>query len=82
MQTTIDGAGRLVVPKQIRDRLHLSAGSAVEVSERDGVVEVRPVAAQIEIVETPEGPVATIPEAGPTLTGEEVREALEGLRGR
>lgn len=33
--TTIDKAGRLVVPKQMRDSLHLKAGDELEV-EQDG----------------------------------------------
>ncbi len=33
MRTTIDGAGRLVVPKPIRDQLQLAAGAEVEVDE-------------------------------------------------
>ena len=33
MRTTIDGAGRLVVPKALRDRLGLVGGSRVEITE-------------------------------------------------
>lgn len=33
MQTTIDGAGRLVVPKEMRDRLGITAGTRVEIRE-------------------------------------------------
>jgi len=33
MQTTIDKAGRLVVPKELRDRLGIAAGSRVEIRE-------------------------------------------------
>jgi AbrB family looped-hinge helix DNA binding protein len=32
MKTTIDSAGRLVVPKVLRDRLGLEAGSTVDIS--------------------------------------------------
>lgn len=35
-ETTIDGAGRLVVPKGARERLHLTAGARVRLSEEDG----------------------------------------------
>ncbi|MEO6120554.1 MAG: AbrB/MazE/SpoVT family DNA-binding domain-containing protein, partial [Acidimicrobiales bacterium] len=43
MRTTIDGAGRVVVPKAIRDSLGLTAGQPLEIIERDGVAELRPV---------------------------------------
>lgn len=32
MQTTIDGAGRIVVPKQLREALGLGPGSRVDIS--------------------------------------------------
>jgi len=32
MQTTIDGAGRIVVPKALRDALGLTPGSTVDIS--------------------------------------------------
>lgn len=33
METTIDGAGRLVVPKSLRDLLGLEAGARVDISQ-------------------------------------------------
>lgn len=44
MRTTIDGAGRLVVPKELRDRLGLSAGSRVEISEEGSSLRIDVVA--------------------------------------
>lgn len=50
MKTTIDGAGRIVVPKALRDRLALAAGSEVEIElVGDGVL-LRPAAADSAIV--------------------------------
>ena len=80
MRTTIDGAGRVVVPKSIRERLQLGGGTEVDIEERDGVVEIRAAAADIEIVATPEGPVAASRGPGPVLTDEVVRQTLERLR--
>lgn len=80
MRTTIDGAGRVVVPKPLRERLHVTAGAAVEIEEHDGVIEIRPVAADVEIVQTPEGPVAATSDPRAVLTGEEVRQTLEHVR--
>jgi AbrB family looped-hinge helix DNA binding protein len=31
MKTTIDSAGRIVVPKAVRDQLHLTPGSELEI---------------------------------------------------
>jgi len=36
MSITIDAAGRLVIPKAIRDEFHLVAGSALEISKEAG----------------------------------------------
>jgi AbrB family looped-hinge helix DNA binding protein len=80
MRTAIDAAGRLVVPKRIRDALGLRGGDAVEIDERDGVIEIRPVAGELEVRETAEGPVAHALHLPPPLTDELVRETLEHLR--
>ena len=80
MLTTIDGAGRIVVPKQLRDRLHLEGGSTVDIDERDGTIEIRPAPVELEIVRTPEGPVARAASPVPTLTDEAVIETLDSVR--
>lgn len=80
MQTTIDGAGRLVVPKKLRDRLALGGGGVVEVIERDGIIEIHPVPANVDIVDAPGGPVAQPIDFLPPLTDVEVRDTLERLR--
>jgi AbrB family looped-hinge helix DNA binding protein len=36
LEATIDGAGRLVIPKPLRDRLRLTAGTRVSIDEVDG----------------------------------------------
>jgi len=80
MRTTIDGAGRVVVPKSIRDRLQLSGGGEVEVVEYDGVIEITPVPVEFHIEETPEGPVAVPDEPLPPLTQAEVLAAIDASR--
>lgn len=80
MKTTIDGAGRLVVPKKLRDRLALGAGGIVEVLERDGVIEIHPVPAAVRVVTAKGGPVAQPVDALPPLTDQDVRDTLEHLR--
>lgn len=80
MLTTIDRVGRLVVPKAIRDRLGIGAGGDVEVTEHDGVIEVRPVAATAQIVETQSGPVVDAVGPVPPLTDEVVRATIDLIR--
>ncbi len=80
MRTTIDRAGRLVIPKRIRDQLQLTEGAEVEVDEHDGLIEVRPVPATVTVVDTPQGAVAQPADQMPTLTDDVVRETLERVR--
>jgi AbrB family looped-hinge helix DNA binding protein len=42
MITTIDAAGRLVIPREIRREAALEPGASVEVRWRDGLIEVEP----------------------------------------
>lgn len=80
MRTTIDAAGRLVVPKPIREELVLSAGQEVEVSIRDGRIEIEPVTTPLRLVEREGVLVAEADAPLPPLTAEEVRDALERAR--
>jgi len=80
MRVTIDGAGRLVIPKALRARLALADGGEVEVDERDGVIEIRPAPLDVRIVATPEGPVASPVVAVTPLTDDDVRSALDRVR--
>jgi AbrB family looped-hinge helix DNA binding protein len=41
--TTIDKAGRVVIPKSVRDELHLEPGAAVEIATDGEQVTMRPV---------------------------------------
>ena len=81
MKTTIDRAGRLIVPKPIRERLRLIDGGPVDVEEHDGTIEVRPVPVEVAIVQTPQGPVASPTRPLPPLTDAMVRDTLERTRG-
>ena len=42
MITTIDSAGRLVIPKDVRREAALEPGAPVDVRWRDGIIEVEP----------------------------------------
>lgn len=41
-EITIDGAGRLVIPKPLRKRLHLGPGARLHASEEDGRLVLTP----------------------------------------
>jgi AbrB family looped-hinge helix DNA binding protein len=42
MTTTMDSAGRLVIPREIRREAALEPGTPLEVRWRDGVIEIEP----------------------------------------
>jgi len=44
MRTTIDKAGRVVIPAALRERLGLRAGAAIEILEDDGSLRLERVA--------------------------------------
>jgi AbrB family looped-hinge helix DNA binding protein len=50
MNLKVDRAGRVILPKLIRDRLGLRAGSNLEVLETDLGVELRPIQIQPSMV--------------------------------
>jgi AbrB family looped-hinge helix DNA binding protein len=80
METTIDGAGRIVVPKKLRDELHLEAGQALEVSVRDGHLEIDIPPTPMRLVSRG-GVLVAEPDHGlPPLSADQVRETLEQVR--
>lgn len=80
MKTTIDSAGRLVIPKPIRDRLGLRGNEQVEITERDGRIEIEPAPTDVELVREGSVLVARPDRALPPLTDEIVRETLDRVR--
>jgi AbrB family looped-hinge helix DNA binding protein len=80
MRTTIDRAGRIVVPKTLRDALGLTGGQEVELSAHGGNLEIR-VAPTSMRLESKAGHVVAVADAElPPLTVELVRDALEQSR--
>jgi AbrB family looped-hinge helix DNA binding protein len=80
METTIDAAGRIVVPKALRDVLGLTAGQALEIRATDGRLEVEIAATPVRLVERGAGVVAVPDGDVPALTAEVVRDTLERAR--
>jgi AbrB family looped-hinge helix DNA binding protein len=80
MKITIDNAGRIVVPKALRDALNLSGGDEVEI-ELDGErLTLTPAYRQVKLRRGPHGILTGefvgLPPHGP----EKVREELERTR--
>ena len=80
MRTTIDSAGRLVIPKDIRQQAQIRPGMPLEVRLREGRIEIEP--APLDITITRRGRLAVaVPENAPTpLTSETVEETRQRLR--
>ena len=80
MKSTIDGAGRVVIPKELRERLDLQTGTPLEIRERDGLIEIEPTATPMKL-ERRAGLRVAVPEQPlPPLTDEIVRDTLERTR--
>ncbi len=62
MRATIDAAGRLVVPKPLRDELGFTPGSELELTAVDGRLEI----ALPSLVRVEDGPTAPVSRPRPT----------------
>lgn len=78
MRTTIDAAGRLVVPKGLRDELGFAAGTELELEAVDGGLQIA-VPSRVRMEEGPHG-IRFAADAADSLDAERVRELIE--RGR
>jgi AbrB family looped-hinge helix DNA binding protein len=78
MRATIDGAGRLVVPKPLRDELGFRPGSELELAAVDGRLEVS-VPSRVRIEDGPHGPRLVADDAEP-LTAADVRALIDRSR--
>ena len=80
MKTTIDAAGRIVVPKSLRQALNLKPGQSLEIRAGDGRLEIEIAATAMTLRKRGKDVVAIPAVDLPTLTAEEVRETLERIR--
>ena len=80
MRSAIDASGRVVIPKELRDRLGLRGSRPIEICERDGRIEIEPATTPMSLVRRTGGSVAVPDEKLPLLTDDIVRDALERTR--
>jgi AbrB family looped-hinge helix DNA binding protein len=80
MRTTIDAAGRLVIPKAIRESAGLRPRQEVNVEYRDGKVEIEPAEQVVKLVRRGSRWVLVAPSWTPPLTTDIVRQTIEEIR--
>jgi AbrB family looped-hinge helix DNA binding protein len=79
MTTTIDHAGRVVIPKSLREQVGLLPGTQIEIQVRNGHLEIEPVA--VMSVERRGRFLVAVPPLGtPTVAPEEIDEFIKDLR--
>lgn len=80
---TIDEAGRIVLPEEIREEAHFEPGMEVRVTvHRDGHLEIEPESVDIKIVRKGLVSVAVATKPGPPLTHETVQQMIDDDRRR
>lgn len=78
----MDTAGRIIVPKSLREALGLKPGQPLEIRAGDGRLEIEIAATPMKLHKRGKG-IAAVPEVQlPALTADRVRDTLERLRRR
>lgn len=80
MKVNIDRAGRIVVPKQLREALALTPDARLEIELVDDHLEISHPAGGARVVEGEHGPMVAA--TGNSLTAADVRRLLEATRDR
>jgi AbrB family looped-hinge helix DNA binding protein len=80
MRTTIDSAGRLVIPKDVRREAGLRPGMPLEVRWREGRIEIEPEPLAVRLVRRGRLTVAVPSASAPALRGETVESTRRKLR--
>ena len=80
MRTTVDSAGRLVIPREIRREAGIEAGTPLEVTVRDGHIEIAPVPLPVKLVRKGRFVVAEPQVPVPALSAKTVERTREALR--
>lgn len=80
MKSTIDRAGRIVVPKAIREAAKLRAGTELDIRLIEGRLEIEPAPLRVKLERRGKLLVAVAPAQQPTLTAKDVEETIDSLR--
>lgn len=80
MRTAIDPAGRVVIPKALREALGLRPGQPLDITSRDGRLEIVPAPTPMRLADDGDGVVAVADMEMPPLTADLVRDTLEQVR--
>ena len=80
MKTTIDPAGRLVIPKEIRREAGLRPGMPLDVRLREGRIEIEPAPLPVKLVRKGKLLVAVAARDVPALTSETVERTRRAIR--
>jgi AbrB family looped-hinge helix DNA binding protein len=80
IETTIDSAGRLVLPKTIREEVGILPGMTLRITVLEGKIEIEPVPRQVRILQKGPLRIAVPVEEGPALTDETVQRVRREIR--
>ena len=80
MNTTIDKAGRLVIPRPLREQAGLTPGTELTLEYRDGKIEIEPVRRPVQIARRGSRLVLAAPPGASALNNAEVNRILEEVR--
>lgn len=80
MKTTIDNAGRLVIPKEIRTQAGLAPGMALDIRWRNSCIEIEPAPLPVELVRKGRLLVAVPKQEVDTLTVERIEETRQAIQ--
>jgi|HubBroStandDraft_3_1064219.scaffolds.fasta_scaffold2245771_1 AbrB family looped-hinge helix DNA binding protein len=80
MITTIDSAGRVVIPKAVREAAGLQPGQDLDVEYRDGAIVVEPAPRKVKLVRKGSLLVAVAPPGTEPLTHARTARAIRELR--
>ncbi len=79
MKAAIDSAGRVVIPKRIREEANLKAGTPLEINCRVGRIDIQPAPLRVRLVRRGRLVVALPVKRPARLTAEKVEGAREAI---